>query len=237
MDDSIIYMRGLFSLDRDLASSAEFVEDARAVLSLRETQVRAISEALEECTGFLDSDSIESLLAAEIEDEELKKQLSRFISFLDKMLAQSRKSPREFIDYVLKRFADPQSADRFSEAELSSLSERISTLVKDQSGFRRQRKAERLYDEIGIPVRDLKIICDLRPVFDKKHDNVEGMILVTTLKVNATDVDGLPIALQAKLTEKQVADLAEKAEEAKKKLTVLRRLLEEKDLPMPSTGK
>ena len=63
------------------------------------------------------------------------------------------------------------------------------------------------------------------------------MILVTTLKVNATDVDGLPITLQAKLTEKQVADLAEKVEEAKQKLTVLRRLLEEKDLPMPSTGK
>jgi len=237
MDDSIIYIRAPFSLDRDLAPSAEFVEDARAVLSLQETQVRAISEALEEYTGFLDSDSIKSLLAAEIEDEELKKQLSRFISFLDKMLAQSGKSPREFIDYVLKRFANPQSADRFSEAELSSLSERISTLVKDQSGFRRQRKAERLYDEIGIPVRDLKIICDLRPVFDKKRDNVDGMILVITLKVTATDVDGLPITLQAKLTEKQVADLAEKAEEAKQKLTVLRRLLEEKDLPMPSTGK
>ena len=236
MDDSIIYIRAPFSLDRDFASSGEFVEDARAILALQDVQVREISEALEHHTGFLDSDAIKSLVVPQVDDEEQRERLARFITFLDKMFAQSGKLANDFVENVRKRLAE-QSAGTFSDGDLLSLTERISALIKDQPGFKRQRKAERLYDEIGIPVRDLKIICDLRPVFDKKHTSVEGMILVTTLKVAAIDVDGLPITLQAKLTEKQVADLAEKAGEARQKLSVLRHLMEEKDLPMPFSGK
>jgi hypothetical protein len=237
MEDSIIYIRAPFSLDRDFASSGEFVEDARTFLILEDAQVEAIADTLEQHSGFLDSETIERVVTPHVEDEELRKRLARLISFLDKTLAQSKKQPQEFVEYIQKRLDEQQGPDKFSEEELERFSGRILSLVKSQPGFKRHRKAKRLYDEIGIPVRDLKIICDLRPVFDKDHGVVEGMILVTTLKVAATDVNGMPITLEAKLTEMQVNELAQKAEEAKQKFTVLRRLMEDKDLPMPFSGK
>ena len=94
MDDSIIYIRAPFSLDRDLASALNSSRTPGLSFRSGRPKYGRSPRRLEEYTGFLDSDSIESLLAAEIEDEKLKKQLSRFISFLDKMLAQSRKSPQ-----------------------------------------------------------------------------------------------------------------------------------------------
>lgn len=237
MQDSIIYIRAPFSLERDLSTGRGFVEDAKAVISIPQDRIEAVAEKLNNHTGFLDNDTVASIVAEEIEDEAVSKRLSRIIVFLDSMLDKSNRLPTEFLDYLRDRLSDEDNPESLSEQELKQFFVYIALLIKDQPGFRRHRKAERLYDEIGIPVRDVKFICDLRPVFDKGHEAVEGMILVTTLKVLATDVNGLPVTLQAKLTDKQVIDLAEKAEEAKKKLSALRDLMNKFKLPMPSAGK
>ena len=237
MQDSIIYIRSPFSLERDLSTGRGFVEDARAIIGIPHDRIEAISEKLNIHTGFLDSDSVSSIVAEEVEDESVGKRLSRIIVFLDSMLDRSNRIPKEFLDSLRDRLTDENNSERLSDPEIEQFFTYVTLLIKDQPGFKRHRKAERLYDEIGIPVRDVKFICDLRPVFDKEHVVVEGMILVTTLKVLATDVNGLPITLEAKLTDQQVADLAEKAEEAKKKLSAIRELMNRFELPMPSAGK
>ena len=233
MEDSIIYIRTPYYFERDFVFGSDFADDARAALELNEEQVDAIAGALHEFGGFLDRETLEALVLPHVEDAERVRRLTRFISYLDRLSARSGMPTDAFVERVQRRLRE-QYPEAFAGEEPGRLAERIASFVADQPGFRRQRKAERLYEEVGIPVRDIKIICDLRPVFDQAHENVEGMVLVTTFKLVATDIDGLPITLQAKLTESQVADLAEKSGDARRKVAALRRLMDEKNLPVPS---
>src|SRR3954451_15579064 len=100
MDDSVIYIRTPFSLNQDLSFGGEFVEDAKTVLSLPVRQVHAIAEALEQHGGFLDVDTIEGVIAPLVQDEDQRQRLARFISFLDKMLAQLKKPSKDFVEIL-----------------------------------------------------------------------------------------------------------------------------------------
>ena len=79
----------------------------------------------------------------------------------------------------------------------------------------------------------MEIICDLRPIFDDKRESVEGVIPYTILRIVCIGADGLPVALEAILTQAEVGELAKKSEAAVKKLDRLRALLAEKELPIP----
>ena len=99
-----------------------------------------------------------------------------------------------------------------------------------------QWKADQLRKTTGIELEDIQLICDIRPVFDDARSTIMGAIPISTLKLDVVDRDGAPRSIEIRLTEKQLAELASKAELARQKIRVIKQTLAEKSIPLPTTA-
>ena len=74
----------------------------------------------------------------------------------------------------------------------------------------------------GNQAKQVEIVCDARPVFDRERTKIEGFVTLTTLKLvcetQADDTSCIEIMLSPEL----VGELLDKAAKAQKKLHVLR---------------
>ena len=177
--------------------------------------------------------SIKEVLTPFIPDEQESDRFASFLSQIDRVVAGSARQ----IDSVIHDFQEycKRQNELISPDDLQQVRQRLTLLLGNHLGFQRQRKAEHLADAIGNPLSTIRIICDLRPVFDPEHNKVEGSLIVITLRAVASGPDSLPVAFEARLTEKQLADLTEAATEAVKKNAVLKKLLAERQIPAPAT--
>lgn len=135
------------------------------------------------------------------------------------------------VDAALRRESKSE-AKRLDSSEIDKLMGVIRLLVKNAPGFLRQWKAEQLVAATGRQVEELTIVCDLRPVFDMSRTAVEGMMIVNTMHVRFTGEDGLPRDIDLRLDEKQLTGFRDKLNTAVAKTEVLRKLLDEKTLPL-----
>ena len=56
-------------------------------------------------------------------------------------------------------------------------------LVRPSAALDRQRKAKRLKTLTGNQAKQVEIVCDARPVFDREQTTIEGFVTQTTLKL------------------------------------------------------
>ena len=56
-------------------------------------------------------------------------------------------------------------------------------MIREFPAIERNRKAKRLQTMLGKQVQEVELICDLRPIFDKKREMIEGFIPITILKL------------------------------------------------------
>jgi hypothetical protein len=235
MSDTVVYLRVPFDLrfSRSIAREG-FTEDVQGLLRLDDAQIVRLSSLIDAYSGFLDRFALRELAAQAGIGEPPSKALASFLWEMDQALSESGNSAGEFVKEVAGQLR-AQEESGLSAEEIDRFERNLASLVADQPGFRKQRKANRLSKAIGNPLSDVQVICDLRPIFSQDRTEVEGMLLVTTLKVVATGTDGLPVSFEARLTEKQTAELAEKAKTAKEKLAVLSRQLSEQGIATPKT--
>jgi len=230
-----IYLRVPSELTaQKIFSGAEFIADANVLLSLTEEQVGAIETLLRESADFLDAKTLEQTIAGVLEEQQRHKRIAHLLTRVDFWLSRSDERIDELAKLLQESVEDNETAE-FSAEQIRQFQDRVQRLVSDQPGYARQRKAQRLVKELGNPVSEIDLFCDIRPVFDDEHTAVEGALVVTFLKVVVFGADGLPIALEARLTESQVKKLAKKANDADKKLAVLKRLLAQNDVIIPRT--
>ena len=213
------------------------IRDARVLLDFEESQLEAIREDLNKFPGFLEGTELESRLRSHVRDEESCRRLARLIGVADDRWRQLDHDVSHIIGQVEKWLADVtnQKKGLLSQEEFQTLRKRLPIIIQRYPALDRQAKAESLAEATGQPLQKLELICDLRPVFDKARDKVEGMIPLTILKVVCTAVDGLPIAMEAILSEKDVARLAKATADAQRKLQKLRALVTNTGIPIPST--
>lgn len=154
---------------------------------------------------------------------------------MDNLLRSSGLSVEELVRSIAKWQGDKedQQSLQLSVEEITQLEQRLPIIIRPYDCLERQAKAQQLAEATGLRLDDLKILCDLRPVFDETRTALEGVIPFTLLKVVCKGVDGLPLSFEAMLSERQVVDLAQKAEAAVKKLKHLREFSNAKGIPIP----
>jgi hypothetical protein len=216
---------------------SRFVADAKGLLSLSTDSITALASDLEANAGFLDHDALTRTVSRHVAEESQARKVVRLIVYFDEIVNSHNLSISDILSSISKWRADPENGDAATllpEQDIGPLAERLPLLLKQYDGLVRQTKAERLSDTLGQRLESIEMICDWRPVFDQNHTLVVGVIPLTTLKVVCTGGDGLPVTTEAVLSEKQVSELATMAQEATKKLAVLRSLAAEIHKPIPT---
>jgi hypothetical protein len=233
MPETVIYMRGSFPFGQEF--SPRLILDAKELLSVEVDVLRALAAELDAYTGFLDKQALGEIIAHYIPDADKRKHLTRLIGGLDERLRTTKQSLDSLVAEIRDRADEDEERKKIlSPGDIEELAARLPLIIKPYPSLRRQGKAKRLAGVTGQALEELEIICDLRPIFDPDRTEVEGVVPLTTLKVVCKGVDGLPVAMEAILTEKQVHNLAEKAQAAERKLERLRELLAKKSLTIPS---
>lgn len=228
-------MRGPLPFSPEYGVPDGLIRDAKVLLNVDKGALRPIREELSGFQGFLDRETIEDLLKSHLEDEESCRRLARLVAGIDNRLLATNQSIEEFLALIEAWLADEDNQQKglLSEEEFAELRQRLPLVLGPFPGNRRQAKAEGLSQATGLPLEKIDIICDLRPVFDGDRETVEGIIPYTTLRIVCKGADGLPLAIEAILSQDDVGQLAKASADAKKKLARLRQLMEEKELPVP----
>jgi len=235
MRESVLYVRGHFPFGGEPGISERAVRDAKIVLELSAEQLGQIRGDLEEFPGFLDRTQLQQLLIERVPDETQRKRLARFITVFGERLLKTGASTESLVRQLEEWIEENQEQPIISSDEIPELRQRFELLLSPLPCLARQAKAESVAGVTGQPLESLDIICDVRPIFDEERDQIEGMMPITLLRLVCKGADGLPIAIEATLSERDVHAIADAAQKAQKKLSKIRDLLEQKQIDIPRT--
>ena len=230
-DQPVLYIRGPFPYAGAVPDGLP--SDLRVLLQIPREQFERFQKALADYSGFLDQPGLLELLKGHFPDGALGDVIGRIIRFADSQRSIVQGYPERLFD----RFTSLEENGKriFSETEASLLKERLSQLVLNIPGLDRQTKAEELAAATGQRLQRIQLICDFRPIFDKKRETVEGLIPFTTLKLTCTGTDGLPVSMEAILSASDVERLCEAAGLAREKLQKLREMANRNQIRVPMT--
>ena len=231
MSETVFYIRGEFPFGASRGISEQLISDVKVVLAVAPEQLAAVACSIEAFQSFMDKATLLSIVASTVKEKEQADKLARLIFGIDEILRSTNDTILGFLGKIEEASKGESSA--LSHEEVKELRTRLPLIIKAYAALERQAKARRLAEITGSPLEDIQIICDLRPIFDTKRQLPEGMIPFTTLRVVCKGVDGLPIQMEALMSEKQVAELAKKATGATEKLKRLREFLAKHDLAIP----
>ena len=232
-----IYLRGAISttdLVDQLARHKEFLADAKAILELDKAAFDALVEALSKCDSFLDGKGLKSVVEGSLGRSKSTSDVLDVVRILSRMLRELGDPIKQTMGKF--RSAIKEHSEAIPEDQREKLGERLEKLILAPKGLGLQWKADQLRKTTGIELEDIQLICDIRPVFDDARSTIMGAIPISTLKLDVVDRDGAPRSIEIRLTEKQLAELASKAELARQKIRVIKQTLAEKSIPLPTTA-
>jgi len=126
----------------------------------------------------------------------------------------------------LKAWVDghPSRAEVFPEERMLSAAASLCLLIADYPIIELNRKAQAIVQGVGNKFRDIKFLCDLRPVFDNERENVEAFILLANLRLGYESQDGRERVCEMSLTEEQLLEIRKEIDRALSKLEKLKPL-------------
>ena len=191
--------------------------DLRIVATIPGDTLKQLAKALESQTGFLNADACAELIGQLVPDETQRDAAFNAIQNL-------RPEALEQLVSVIGKWRNESDENRklLSEADYADLQARLPVLIRDYPALNRMQKAQRLMNVLGNEVKGIGFICDARPVYNKTHDEIEGIVPLTTLKIiyERQNLDAEEIEFV--LSESDLDQLIDQANEAKKKLSVLK---------------
>jgi len=221
-------------LAEHLVQDEDFVSDALTVLDIDDANFETLANGLRDSEAFLDRKTLSTIVEQVLGKADRSDTISHLVWRLNEMVRDADEPLQTAI--AAFRHAVDETLEQKSEGDRKKLGERIERLVCTPPGFARQHKAQELTEATGAELDELQIICDIRPVFDEERSKIEGAIPVSTLIVDVVQTDGTSSRIQVRLNEQEVADLLSKAEFAKAKLAVIRRMLKDKSITLPATS-
>lgn len=217
------------------APPRSLLESLRILLEVGEEGVQHIAASLDKANGYLSDESLESLIASVIGDDEAN--VARLTNLLMRgtSLLREGEPPTALLDYLEDPLAGPpgRKTNPLTADEKATLSGLLPKVIRRYPALERQAKALRLAEAFPLRAEAVNLICDLRPVFDDTRTQVEGVIPLTTLKVVASGVDRFPVSFEAVLSARDVLALQKEVENAVAKLNALGKFAERAQLPVP----
>jgi hypothetical protein len=195
----------------------QMLDDLRIVATIPEATLNQLANALETQTGFLTADTCAELVAELVPDETQGEATFNAIQNL-------RPEAMEQLITVIGNWRNESDENRklLSEAEYANIQACLPVLIRDYPALNRMQKAQRLMTVLGNEIKGIGFICDARPVYNQAHDEIEGIVPLTTFKIiyerQNLDTDEIEFVL----SETDLDQMIEQANEAKKKLSVLK---------------
>jgi hypothetical protein len=167
--------------------------------------------------GFLSDNALAELIQEHFVDKKIALALYRAILFL-------RPYEADFVGEALDAWRDSRADGRHAldDALLAAIKDRLPFFTKPYAAIDRFQKAQRLSTITGKHLRDVKVICDARPIFNVDRDDIDGFTLLTTLQLNYFREDGDFDCFEVILMPAELAELAEQIESAQNKLAVMK---------------
>lgn len=192
----------------------QMIKDLIAVSQVPHEDLSRLAEMLQKQEGFLDMRRLATQASLALKQESHKLAAVATItnlraSRLDKIL-QGLQSWHD---------ASPRNAERLPDVQ--AVADALRIIVRDYPALARYRKAQHLASLTGQKVESVDFLCDLRPVFDKDRQSVEGVIALTTIRITLEQADESTKVFEAVIPEGALDELIEKARKAKQKLDVL----------------
>ena len=217
--------------------SDDVVDDFRKLIQLDDTVIESVQRSLAEQPTFLTSQQLKSALESGVEDQSTASLIYRIIEWVGRFRRPDGRIDRAFQKLrkilTLGKDDDPGKTV-FTEADLDAVRDRIQGIMASAPGLERHAKAADLSEATGQRLKSVRLICDLRPIFDSKRERIEGIMPLTTLSAFCVGVNGFPVGFEAILSEKDVENLYELASMAKQKLAAIRHLATTTGLPIPT---
>ena len=217
MADRIILYPGVATgVYRWVMIHPEMVDDLLAVAQISVEQIDAIATIMEAEAGFLGKAKLSQLVEGVVDNESRASSVVRALNNLQpRQLEQIVEALGEW------RQAEQQNAEEFSDEAFDDLKAKLPRLIKDYPVLARFRKTRRLRSILGNAVQGIELICDARPIYNTTRDLIEGLIPLTTMKIEYEGQDEETHEVEVMLSRDDVNELAEKVKKAQQKLDVL----------------
>jgi hypothetical protein len=215
-----------FIADR-LLLEAEFRSELKEVVTLPEDKLLSLAAALDAHPNFLTAPDVAAITQEVVQGSQAE-HLAQALLRLYLSMRSTQEAEEEILEGLGAAVA--RYREDFPPDKIAVLKLRVQKLLFAPGGFRRQQKAETLAEATGADLNELNIICDIRPVFDSARREIEGAVVISTLTLEITELDGKVSLVECRLSEKQVDDLCKVSLNAKQKLAAIRNLLSSKEI-------
>ena len=191
--------------------------DLLRIASLDEEQIVSVRRIVDSQKQITTPKEIEQSISSQL-GEDLAKGVAKIVLNFD-----SKTVDRVLLVLQKLRNAKPKAAEVFDDAKFEQIKSNLYRLTQKHASIELIRKSQSLLRALGNEIESAIFICDLRPVFDKEHENVEGLISIAGLKLEFKDQQGDENSIEFALSEGDLDYLTKQCEDAKKKLAVLKR--------------
>jgi hypothetical protein len=190
------------------------VDDLRSVAGLSERVIDEIANALRAEQGAIGPKRFREMAEPIVDD---KRVLFAVWRILAEIPPDNVAALMKFIK--TRRSRDEHNPSYLSEEALTQLDQKLPRLVQEYPGVQLHEKATRLATFLGNRATECDLICDLRPVFDEARERIDGVLPITTLRIEyetqSEDTQVIEFALPASMLE----DLKTKIDKAQRKLS------------------
>lgn len=220
-------------LAEHLAQDSDFLEDAGYLLKLDEGDYLRLSAKLAKTDEFLSRTELTSIVNETLGDNDNSDRIATIIHRMGGIVYDADMNVVEAMDALGK--AIEEKAESLQPQDRLKLINRLRKLATEPVGISKQVKAQQLVNVIGAELEDARIICDIRPIFDQDHQSIDGAIPLSTLRLEYTEAHGESSVVEILVTEQQIMELGEKIADAKLKLELIKSLLKNQGVSIPST--
>lgn len=218
-------------LANHLVQDSDFQEDAQFILGLDEEVFLQISTQLANTDDFLNRSSLAAIIDSTLNEN--TERITSIISRFSSILHDADMDVMDAMDALGKSIEE--KVENLTPEDRQKLTFRIQKLVAEPNGFAKQYKARQLVDAIGAELEDARVICDIRPIFDRERQRIEGAIPIAILRLDYSKPDGESAVVEVRITEKQIKKISEDFTTASLKLKMIKELLIDQELPIPKT--
>lgn len=218
-------------LANHLAQDEEFLGDIRQILDLNEDDYLRLASRLARADGFLGRSDLADIVGEVIGDG--SSNIADIIFRVGGIVHDADMDVGDAMDALAMAIAE--KAESLSPQQRETLIARLRTLVAEPLGIAKQYKARGLVDAIGAELDSFRIICDIRPIFDRSRERIDGALPLATLRLDYTKPDGEMSVVEVRITEKHISQLEKSVIDAKLKMKVIKELLSRQELAIPRT--
>ncbi|HVC93475.1 MAG TPA: hypothetical protein VND64_07275 [Pirellulales bacterium] len=214
-----------------LAQDEDFLDDAKQIIGLDEDSYLRLATQLAKSDAFLSRSELAAIVGECL--GESTDRIASIIYRIGGIVHDADMDATDAMDALAKTIEE--KAERLDVRDRRKLTDRLRKLVAEPIGIAMQFKARKLVDAIGAELDSFRIICDIRPIFDRSRERIDGAIPLSILRLDYSKPDGESAVVEVRVTEKQIAQFEEKIADAKLKLKMTKELLSRNELRIPKT--